>query len=393
MDKKYILNYDKVYNSFNEYVLECKRRIKDTFFSEDYLNEYKTLRNNLINTKKIDKTSSIEDAIKFERLEMIDIKINHTMRVVEGVLLLANKMGINIEFNKLLKICALLHDIGRFDQATWNNNFSDSCYKNISGIQNHAQAGYHILFKNNRIEQFNIDKKFYKAIGTVVYNHSNPILKDDLSIKLENISDLDISKLDNLNNEEKVIIAVLVQMVRDIDMLDILYQNLTGEIELVPKEINFKVLNKSIFDIAKYWDIDYKYLLSYNELTLEEIPNIKTIKIPVDKININKLSVPNDIKEKFFNNENIDLREIMNREDWTFITGMWWRLNQFLNNISFKSNLELIKEYNLLEKIYNKYPSEYKFLVYDAFSFAYSKLILEPLKEKSLKFYINHNIK
>lgn len=392
MDKKNILNYDKVYNSFNEYVLECKRRVKDTFFSENYLAEYKTLRNNLINAKKIDKNSNIEDAIKFERLEMIDIKINHTMRVVEGVLLLANKMGTNIEFNKLLKICALLHDIGRFDQATWNNNFSDLCYKNIPGIQNHAHAGYHILFNNNRIEQFNIDKKFYKAIGAVIYNHSDPILKGDLSIKLENIDDLNISNLNNLNNEEKIIIAVLVQMIRDIDMLDILYQNLTGEIELVPKEINFKVSNRSIFDIAKYWDIDYKYLLSYNSLYEEEVPNIKTIKIPVDKINIDKLSVPNDIKQKFFNNENIDLREIMTREDWTFITGMWWRLNHFLNNINFKSNLELIKEYNLLEKIYNKYPSKYKVLVYDAFSFAYSKLVEQQLKEKNLKFYINHNI-
>lgn len=385
-------NYDDTKIQFYKYIDECKKRIKDTFFKEDYLTSFKTLRNNLIQSGKIDKNSSIEDAIKFERLEMIDIKINHTMRVVEDVLKMTEKLGTNVDFNNVLKISALLHDIGRFDQATWNNSFADSCYKGINGINNHAQAGYHILFKNDRIKDFPIDKKFYPAIGSVVYNHGNPLLTGDLAIKLNDVKDLDINKLtglSSLNDSEKVIVATLVQMVRDVDMLDILYQHLTGEFPVIRKDLNFDTLGESIKDIAEYWNISPKKLLEYNEITEEDLKKKKTIKIPVEEIDLKKLIVPLDIQEKFFNNENIDLKEIIGRRDWNFITGMWWRLNHFLNNINFTSNLQLIYEKNLLEKIYNQYPDKYKFLVRDAFEFANSKLVQQPLKESNSSIYMD----
>ena len=39
---------------------------------------------------------------------------------------------------------------------------------------------------------------------------------------------------------------------------------------------------------------------------------------------------------------------------------MWWRLLQFLGNINFTSNLEVIKENGLLDQIYNELPDEIK---------------------------------
>lgn len=383
-------NYENTKVVFDKYIEECKKRIKDTFFKDDYLVGLNSLRNNLIKEGKLDSNSSISDAIKYERLEMIEIKINHTMRVVEDVVKMAEKMGTNVDFNNILKISALLHDIGRFDQATWNNSFADSCYKDIDGINNHAQAGYHILFVNGRIKDYPINHRFYNAIGSVVYNHGNPILTGDLTMKINSVKDLDISKLTGeLNEGEKLIIATLVQMVRDVDMLDILYQHLTGEFPVIRKDITFDTLGESINDIATYWNVSANDLLDYNGITEKELENMKTIKIPVDKIDLHKLSVPEDIKESFFKNENIDLKEIMNRRDWTFITGMWWRLNHFLNNINFTSNLQLIHEKRLLEKIYNEYPDEYKFLVHDAFEFANSKLIEQPLRQNDSSIYVD----
>ena len=79
------MNYENTKLAFDSYINECKKRIKDTFFHKDYLLNFKALRNNLIESGKVYEEISIEDAIKFERLEMIDTKINHTMGVVEDV--------------------------------------------------------------------------------------------------------------------------------------------------------------------------------------------------------------------------------------------------------------------------------------------------------------------
>lgn len=387
-------SYDASKEAFDKYIEECRRRIKDTFFKKDYLLEYYEVKDNLVKSNKISPNSSVSDAIKYERLQMIDIKINHTMRVVNDVMKIADKLGTNVDFNNILKISALLHDIGRFDQATWNSSFSDACYSDIEGINNHAHAGYHILFVNDRIKDFNISKRFYKAIGSVVYNHADTKLTGYLAQRIQNVNQLDMGKLkgeENLNDCEKIIIAALVQMVRDVDMLDILYQHLTGEFPVIREYINFDICGDTIYDIAKYWEMDPSDILKYNGIKAEDLKLMKKIKIPVDKINLKKLSVPKDIQDKFFNNEDIDLREIMQRRDFTFITGMWWRLNHFLNNISFTSNLQLIEEKKLLEKIYNQYPVEYKFLVKDAFEYAQTKLIELPIKNSGSSIYTNVN--
>lgn len=391
------INYNESKLSFDKYVEECKKKIKETFFEEDYLSGLKALKNSLIQSGKIDKNSSIEYAVKYQRLDMIDIKINHTMRIVEDVMQMAEKIGTKVDFNNILKVSALLHDIGRFDQATWNNSFADSCYKSVNEevlgkrINNHAHDGYRILFKNNKISEFPIDKKFYPAIGSVVYNHGNPTLMGDLNLKTNNINILNPNNLtgnENLNDVEKVIVSSLVQMVRDVDMLDILYQHLTGEFPVIRPDIQFDVLDESIEEIAKYWDIEPSELLQYNGITEKDLSKFNSIKIPVNEISLKKLIVPKDIQEKFYNNEHMDLQELKNRRDWTFIVGMWWRLNHFLRNITFTSNLQLVQEKELLEKIYNQYPEEYKFLVKDAFEFAKEKLINEVLDKNKSEMYI-----
>lgn len=386
------INYEETKLSFDKYIDECRKKIENTFFKEEYLKNFKSLRNNLINQGKLPENSSLDMAVKYERLQMIDVKINHTMRVVEDVMKMSEKMGINIDFNNVLKVAALLHDIGRFDQATWNNSFSDACYKNVEGINNHAQAGYHILFKDNKIEDYNINKKYYQALGSVVYNHGNPVLKDDLAVRLENVNQLDVGLLTGseiLNENEKIIVATLVQMVRDVDMLDILYQHLTGEFPVIRPDITYDVMGDTIEKIAEYWGISPKEILEYNNITEKELMDLSSIKIPVTNVPKEKLTVPNDIKQRFFSNDDIDLREIMDRRDWTFITGMWWRLNHFLNNINFTSNLQLVYEKQLLQDIYNKYPEEYKFLVKDAFDYAQYNLVEQSLKNNESSLFVN----
>ena len=85
--------------------------------------------------------------------------------------------------------------------------------------------------------------------------------------------------------------------------------------------------------------------------------------------------MPSDLKEKFFNLERIDLQEINKRLDYNPIVGMWWRLLQFLGNINFTSNLEVIKESGLLDQIYDEFPDEVKPNVKEAFDFAKEYLL------------------
>jgi len=120
--------------------------------------------------------------------------------------------------------------------------------------------------------------------------------------------------------------------------------------------------------------------------------NLNIIYIPTEYINPEKLTVPSDIKESFFSKDFLNLKELQSRRDWTFITGMWWRLSHFLNNINFVANLEVLEEKNLLEYIYNMYPQEYKPLVAEAFEFAKEELLIKPLKEKKGKIYVKEKI-
>ena len=105
-------------------------------------------------------------------------------------------------------------------------------------------------------------------------------------------------------------------------------------------------------------------------------------------IDLRKLSVPQDIKDKFYNNDDIDLKGIRARRDWTFINGMWWRLNHFLNNITFLTNLEMVEQKEVLEQIYATYPDEYKPLVFPAFEFAKEQLVEKVIKENEGEVYI-----
>ena len=120
----------------------------------------------------------------------------------------------------------------------------------------------------------------------------------------------------------------------------------------------------------------------------DNLENRKYINIPSDYVDLNKLIVPSDIKDSFFQNKDLDLKKLQNREDYSFIVGMWWRLNHFLNDINFVANLEILKENNTLEKIYNEFPLRYKFLVTEAFDFAKEEILDKKLEENKGKVFV-----
>lgn len=387
------LNYEENKNALDKYISECRNKIMNTFFSEDELKKGIPIKNSLINNG-YSKSISLEEAIKQHRLNMIKIKINHTMRVVEDVTKMANQMGTNIDFTKVLKISALIHDIGRFEQATWSNDYADKNYanRNIRGVINHAEAGYYILVKENKIKDFRIPYNVQKPILDVVRYHQMPKLTDDLSYRVSSIKELNnqmnaLLKANPLNDSEKIISSALVQMVKDVDSLDILYQHLTGEFNVTRDSIAYDVEGEDIDAISLHWGIPKEEILEYNGVEEKEVINMDSIRIPMKNVDPIKLTVPKDIQDAYFSKQDIDLKTIMNRRDCTFITGMWWRLNHFLRNINFVSNLMVVEDNKLLDKIYETYPDKYKPLVHDAFEFAKEELLQKAIKENEGEIY------
>lgn len=382
--------YEENEQKLKEYIEKCRERIKNTFFADEELKTLEPIKSEMVAKGEISSNTELTEAIKKHRNQMIDIKLNHTIRVVSDVSKMAEKIGTNIDFNKVLKVSALLHDIARFDQATWTDSFNDRNCKQFNGMY-HAEYGYHLLYVNGKFKNFSIPNQYKFAISQVVKYHQVPVLTGDLSLTFSNINELNIDKYltgnETLNNEEKVIIAALVQMVKDVDMLDILYQHLTGEFPVTRNSITYDINGDTIEEISKHFDISKEEIKTFNGLNHDDLSDRKSISIPVANVNPIKLQVPKDIQDRFFANEDIDLKELQSRQDWTFITGMWWRLNHFLKTINFVSNLEVVEENNLLEQIYNTYPDKYKPLVYDAFAFAKEELLEKAIKNNAGQIY------
>ena len=329
---------------------------------------------------------------------MINLKLDHTTRVIKDATRIAEKLEINVDFTKILRVAALLHDIGRFPQATCSNDFIDGNCQLFNEAEikySHATYGKRILTNSGEISVFSIPKIIEPLILTAVENHQVHVLTGDLALRFDNLDQLKINTesgsvltgSENLNEAEKIIVAAILQIIKDVDGIDILYQHLTGEFPVVRPYIVYDVCGDSINSIAEHFGISVDEILSYSGRTASELEGKSTINVPSENIAPERLVVPEDIQNMFFNNEKMNLSVLQARRDWTFITGMWWRLNAFVGGINFVSNLEIIKEVELLDRVYNQYPDKYKPLVVDAFEYAKKMLLDKVIEERKGKIY------
>lgn len=127
--------------------------------------------------------------------DMISRKYYHTFRVIDYSKTIAENENLDEHDIYLSSIIALLHDIGRFEQAKIYNTFND--LKSID----HGDFGYQILLKNSYISKY-IDNELDKNI----------ILA---AIKNHNKYEIDTSITDNKT-------IYFCKLIRDADKLDIL---------------------------------------------------------------------------------------------------------------------------------------------------------------------------
>lgn len=149
--------------------------------------------------------------------EMITLKIDHTLRVVDLCEKIAKSLNMNEEEIYIAKIIGLLHDIGRFEQWKNYNTFSD-----IKSID-HADLGVEILKKNDYLRKYIKDNSYDNIIlQGVKYHNKYEISKD-------------------LNEREEL----FTKIIRDADKIDILYLRTSKELKV---DIDENVINDSIYE-------------------------------------------------------------------------------------------------------------------------------------------------
>ena len=105
----------------------------------------------------------------------IRLKIVHTFEVVKLSEYIATDLQLDKENIELAKIIALLHDIGRFEQAKRLDDFVDH------RTTDHADYGVEILFENNLIRKFIPDDKYDNIILKAIKNHNKYEIEGGLS--------------------------------------------------------------------------------------------------------------------------------------------------------------------------------------------------------------------
>lgn len=371
------MDYNSVYESFIQYTNRCRELIKSTFFTSK---DTKYL--------KCEDESRINEIVSNHRNKMIDIKLMHTMRMIEQIIKINEILGVRIDLNLVIKVAILYHDIGRFRQATWSNSFSDRIYEEENQpFINHGEDGYDIFMN----EDFCVLEKYIPIIGQSILHHVDLRKEPRLHYRFKN--DLNFINIDEIITGKKELTAsewqiasLIVQLVADVDKADILYQHLTDDFDMIRDYVTDNS-GDSLDDIAKYWGVSKEEIIEYNQIDEDSYVR-RTIKIPIRNMPIEKLEVKDYMKRMFYDNSWPDLKELIKDRHWNFVSILWWRISHFLNELTFTSTLINIEESNLLEEIYKKVPDRLKPLVSEAFQYAQEVLVKEKIDAFSNNIYL-----
>lgn len=211
-------------------------------------------------------------------------KVDHSIRVSKLCRSIAEDLSLPKDVIEVVEFIGLVHDIGRFTQ--WQE------YKTFDDLksEDHALIGLRVLFDNNLIDLFNIDRFWFKTIFLAIKNHNQYEISSDTK-------DLDL---------------VISKILRDADKADILYLIKNKELileednsgisrnvseaflsnEEIRHTIKMTISEKILLKFGFIYDINYKWTLNYirNECILESIYNGLKYKDKIKKyyIHVNK---------------------------------------------------------------------------------------------------------
>lgn len=147
-------------------------------------------------------------------------KIKCTYSVVANAKQLCEYMKLDELNTELAMIIALLHDIGRFDQAKIMKSFRED----ITNFD-HASLGVKILFEKGEIVNYVENKKYYPIIEKAIANHSKDILDET------GMTDIEI---------------LHCKIIRDADKIDSFRNKLTDDIYTIANITKEEVENSKV---------------------------------------------------------------------------------------------------------------------------------------------------
>lgn len=362
-----MIDTEKNKEDFYKRYLYYKQRIEDVVYPKS---EFEKINSIDYETYQLKENTKLIKAI---RKKMLKQKYDHSLRVCDIIENLNNIMENNENIKELSTFSGLIHDYGRFIQAVYHNCYYDAEeYYKKNGYNGHGEVGSHLLFDLNEIKYFHVEKKYYEYIEPVIKYHQINRLTGNLNLKFYN----------GTKNKWEII-SGMIQMVKDADMYDILYQRINGEYPIFSRILYYNVNCMSLLEISKKTGVSVEEIMKLNNLTSRNISQMEKIKLPLNKVYPKVLEVPPHIKKMFFdkvyitNPKEWDLRKLQNDNTYNYnsITAMWWTIGQFLSNFNFTATLQMIKDEQLLKKIYELYPKEYRYLLKEMFDFAQKELI------------------
>ncbi len=177
----------------------------------------------------------------------IDIKREHTEKVIEEIINIGKQLGLNDNELNLAEIIALFHDIGRFEQYDRYKTFSD--HKS----EDHAELGIKIL-------------KRYNVLGILNEEIQNLIL---CSIKYHNRA--------SLPGEETETCLFYSRLIRDADKLDI-WRMVTDYYHRKDGQRNV-ALELELSDTPGISEEVFKALINRQTVDMKHVKNINDIKL------------------------------------------------------------------------------------------------------------------
>ena len=234
--------------------------------------------------------------------KLISVKYSHTFRVADNSEKIAKSLGLNQEQIYIAYIIGLLHDIGRFYQATTYKTFKDL------GTIDHANLGVEILKNNDYIHEYVENDKYEDIILNSIYFHNKfELPKDDKYSDIENtffkiIRDADkidiyniLSNTDYAVNENKFDISDVSEKV----LKSLKNHSLINRKDEKTQSDSMITIIAMVYDI--YYPCSYRFLLNSGYVS----KYVNKILKPLNDISKNSLiKIDKDILEYIKNKVN-----------------------------------------------------------------------------------------
>ncbi len=197
------------------------------------------------------------------KVDGIEYKYYHSYRVQKYSEKISDMLNLGLKDKKLASDIGLLHDIGRFHQLEKYNSF---CDKKID----HADYGAKILFEDNLILNYDINKCDYEIVKKAIRNHNKYQIEDGLNERELFFAKLvrDADKIDILNAFSSIRVLEICECDEEISpsVREEFFNNITV------RNVNVKNKNDKIISMLAFlFDINFE--VSYRIIKEEDFIN------------------------------------------------------------------------------------------------------------------------